>query len=88
MRGVNPAPYLELFHAHPDLDYLIVPVGGGSGAAAACLVAEGAGAASLAGLLALRETLAGSKAGIVVTGGNASPAELTTVLAGAPAAVA
>jgi threonine dehydratase len=51
-------------------------------------VAEGAGAASLAGLLALRETLAGSKAGIVVTGGNASPAELTTVLAGAPAAVA
>lgn len=164
--------YLELFDAHPDLDYLIVPVGGGSGAASACLVAdavaprcrviavqasaspaahdswragallsrpnrtgleglaigsgyaltqgvlrqyladfvlvddmrvraaqllllthahtlaEGAGAASLAGLLPLRRTLAGSKVGIVVTGGNASPAELTTVLADAPASVA
>jgi threonine dehydratase len=31
--------YLELFHQRPDLDAVIVPVGSGSGAAAACLVA-------------------------------------------------
>jgi threonine dehydratase len=31
--------YLEVFEREPDLDALIVPVGGGSGAAAACLVA-------------------------------------------------
>ncbi|MFD5319735.1 threonine/serine dehydratase [Streptomyces sp. NPDC127098] len=31
--------YLEIFDQAPDLDALIVPVGGGSGAAAACLVA-------------------------------------------------
>lgn len=156
--------YLELLTAEPDLDYLVVPVGGGSGAAAACLVAaavapncrvigvqaasspaahdswrsgslverpnrtgieglaigagyattqavlrgglddfvlvsdeqvraaqllllthahtlaEGAGAASLAGLLALRSRLADRRVGVVVTGGNASPAELGTVL--------
>ncbi|MDT7589195.1 MAG: threo-3-hydroxy-L-aspartate ammonia-lyase [Pseudonocardiales bacterium] len=156
--------YLELLTSHPDLEYLIVPVGGGSGAAAACLVAdavapgcrviavqarasraahdswrageplsrpnrtaveglaigtgypatqavlrkhladfvlvddeqvraaqllllthahtmaEGAGAASLAGLLRCRAELAGARVGVVVTGGNASPAELTAVL--------
>lgn len=156
--------YLEMLTAHPDLDYILVPVGGGSGASAACLVAdavapscrviavqthaspaahdswrtgellarpnrttveglaigagfattqallrrhlsdfvlvddaqvrmaqllllthahtlaEGAGAASLAGLLAL-SLPAGSKVGVVVTGGNASPSELGTVLA-------
>ncbi len=168
--------YLELLTAHPDLDYLVVPVGGGSGAAAACLVAdalssgpaprcrviavqtsgsraayeswrsgtllsapnttaieglatgagfattqallrahladfvlvtdaqvraaqltllthahtlaEGAGAASLAGLLALGPRLAGARVGVVVTGGNASPAELDSVLSAAPAAAA
>ncbi|WP_129839553.1 pyridoxal-phosphate dependent enzyme [Streptomyces sp. RFCAC02] len=31
--------YLEMFDQAPDLDTLVVPVGGGSGAAAACLVA-------------------------------------------------
>jgi threonine dehydratase len=31
--------YLELFEAHPDLDAVVVPVGSGTGAAAACLVA-------------------------------------------------
>ena len=165
--------YLELLTSHPDLDAVIVPVGGGSGAASACLVAaalaeegaarcrviavqsaaspaahdswragtplsrpnrtqveglaigsgyrltqdllrrhlagfvlvddqqvraaqllllthahtlaEGAGAASLAGLWELRGELAGSRVGVVVTGGNASPAELATVLGGAGA---
>jgi threonine dehydratase len=32
--------YLETFEQEPDLDAIIVPVGGGSGAAAACLVAS------------------------------------------------
>jgi threonine dehydratase len=160
--------YLELLTAHPELDYLVVPVGGGSGAASACLVAaavapncqvigvqaaaspaahdswragrelsrpnrttieglaigaghsstqavlrsgladfvlvddariraaqllllthahtlaEGAGAASLAGLLALGERLAGATVGVIVTGGNASPAEVSTVLGAGP----
>ena len=160
--------YLELLESHPELDYLVVPVGGGSGAAAACLVAEalapetrviavqaeaspaahdswrtgqpvcrlnrtsieglaigagysltqqvlrrsladfvlvsdeqvrkaqllllthahtmaeGAGAASLAGLLALRPRLAGAGVGVIVTGGNASPAELGAVLDAKP----
>lgn len=166
--------YLELLTAHPELEYLLVPVGGGSGSAAACLVAasvapgcrviavqsaescaahdswqagrpldrpnrtvleglaigsgfattqavlrrhlddfvlvrdeqvraaqllllthahtlaEGAGAAALAGLLAVAPRLAGARVGIVVTGGNASPAELSAVLASAqtPAASA
>lgn len=31
--------YLELFEVEPDIDVVIVPTGGGSGAAAACLVA-------------------------------------------------
>jgi threonine dehydratase len=31
--------YLELFERHPDLDTVVVPVGSGTGAAAACLVA-------------------------------------------------
>lgn len=31
--------FLELFEQEPDLDAVVVPVGGGSGAAAACLVA-------------------------------------------------
>ncbi|MFD0121054.1 MULTISPECIES: threonine ammonia-lyase [Streptomyces] len=31
--------YLEVFEREPDLDAIVVPVGGGSGAAAACLVA-------------------------------------------------
>ncbi|UED83821.1 threonine ammonia-lyase [Streptomyces profundus] len=31
--------YLEIFEQAPDLDAVVVPVGGGSGAAAACLVA-------------------------------------------------
>jgi threonine dehydratase len=159
--------YLELLTAHPDLDHLVVPVGGGSGAAAACLVAsavaprcrviavqarascaahdswrtgtevagpnhttieglaigvghtltqgvlrrhladfvlvddeqiraaqllllthahtlaEGAGAAALAGVLALGDRLAGGVVGAPITGGNASPEELGTVLGSA-----
>ncbi|MEV4513772.1 pyridoxal-phosphate dependent enzyme [Dactylosporangium sp. NPDC049525] len=35
--GVGTA-YLELFERHPDLDTVVVPVGSGTGAAAACLV--------------------------------------------------
>jgi threonine dehydratase len=164
--------YLELLTAHPELDVLLVPVGGGSGASAACLVAhavapncrvigvqtsasraahdswragellvrpnatsveglaigagfattqgilrrhlsefvlvddeqvrtaqllllthahtlaEGAGAASLAGLLAMRAELAGARVGVVVTGGNASPAELSSVLGAQPVVAA
>ncbi|WP_433383781.1 threonine ammonia-lyase [Dactylosporangium sp. CA-152071] len=36
--GVGTA-YLELFERHPDLDTVVVPVGSGTGAAAACVVA-------------------------------------------------
>lgn len=36
--GVGTA-YLELLERHPDLDTIVVPVGSGTGAAAACLVA-------------------------------------------------
>ncbi|MEU4561777.1 pyridoxal-phosphate dependent enzyme [Actinoplanes sp. NPDC023936] len=32
--------YLEILEAHPDLDAIVVPVGSGTGAAAACVVAE------------------------------------------------
>ncbi|MFF4343071.1 threonine/serine dehydratase [Kitasatospora sp. NPDC001540] len=32
--------YLEIFEQEPELDVVVVPVGGGSGAAAACLVAS------------------------------------------------
>ncbi|WP_026415248.1 threonine ammonia-lyase [Actinomadura oligospora] len=38
MAGVGTA-YLEVFEARPDLDAVVVPVGSGTGAAAACLVA-------------------------------------------------
>jgi threonine dehydratase len=38
LAGVGTA-YLELFAATPDLDVLVVPVGSGTGAAAACVVA-------------------------------------------------
>ncbi|MCW2914337.1 MAG: Pyridoxal-5-phosphate-dependent protein beta subunit [Actinomycetia bacterium] len=156
--------YLEIFEQEPDLDAIIVPVGGGSGAAAACLVAaainprcriiavqsarspaahdswrsgrcverpnktaaeglatgvgfdltqrvlrenladfvlvddadirwaqwllmrdartvaEGAGAASLAALLTLRDSLAGRRVAIMCSGGNASEAELRACL--------
>lgn len=152
--------YLEIFDQEPDLDAVIVPVGGGSGAAAACLVAadlanrcqviavqsaaspaghdswragrpldrpnhsvvdglatgsgfvltqrimaahltdfllvddaaisaaqwimmrdahtlaEGAGAAALAGLLACGQRFAGRKVAVVCTGGNASEQEI------------
>jgi threonine dehydratase len=156
--------YLELLTRAPDLDTLVVPVGGGSGAAAACLVAhalapdleviavqsaaspaahdswrsrtlldrpntsraeglatgsgfaltqailrehladfvlvdddaidhaaalyltaahtvaEGAGAAALAAVLADPTRFAGRRVGIVCSGGNASPAELRRVM--------
>lgn len=162
--------YLEMFDAAPDLDVLVVPVGGGSGAAAASLVAaaiapacriiavqseaspaahdswragrclarpnrtvveglatgrgvelpqrimrehladfrlvsdeeirraqrlllthahtlaEGAGAAALAAVLARPGEFAGRRVGVVCTGGNASTAEVAEVLAAAPAA--
>jgi len=39
-------------------------------------LAEGAGAASLAGLLADRDRAAGARVGVVVSGGNASPDEI------------
>lgn len=156
--------YLELLTHAPDLDALVVPVGGGSGAAAACLVAaalapdldvvavqsaaspaahdswragelvdrpntsraeglatgtgfaltqallrahltdfalvdddaidhaaalyltdartvaEGAGAAALAAVLADPDRFAGRRVGVVCSGGNASPAELRRVV--------
>jgi threonine dehydratase len=157
--------YLEMLLRQPDLDALFVPVGGGSGAAAACLVAralapscrviavqsaqapaahdswrlgefvtrpvktraeglatgsafaltqeimragladfvlvddeeidaaqrvllteahtlaEGAGAAALAALLAMRDEFTGRKVGVVCTGGNAAHHEITRVVA-------
>ncbi|MCO7271810.1 threonine ammonia-lyase [Cellulosimicrobium cellulans] len=160
--------YLELLERAPELDVLVVPVGGGSGAAAACLVAralapdldvvavqstaspaahdswragdllarpnasraeglatgtgfaltqamlrehladfvlveddaidraaalyltaartvaEGAGAAALAAVLADPERFAGRRVGVVCSGGNASPAELRRVAAHLP----
>ncbi|GLY58484.1 MAG: threonine ammonia-lyase [Cellulosimicrobium funkei] len=160
--------YLELLADAPDLDVLVVPVGGGSGAAAACLVAqalapglevvavqsaaspaahdswrardlvarpntsraeglatgtgfaltqavlrehlddfvlvdddtidraaalyltaartvaEGAGAAALAAVLADPDRFAGRRVGVVCSGGNASPAELRRVSAHLP----
>ncbi|WP_030451189.1 threonine ammonia-lyase [Herbidospora cretacea] len=156
--------YLEILQAQPDLDTIVVPVGSGTGAAAACLVAralapgcqviavqssaapaahdswrlgdlvprpmktrvdglatgsaytlpqqvmrdlltdfllvsddeiraaqhlmlthahtltEGAGAAALAGVLSRRADFAGKKIAIVASGGNAGPAELTSLL--------
>jgi threonine dehydratase len=33
--------YLEMLEDHPELDVILVPVGGGSGAAGACLVVDG-----------------------------------------------
>ena len=43
-------------------------------------LAEGAGAASLAAALKLRERLAGRRVGLVITGGNISPAQLRAIL--------
>lgn len=43
-------------------------------------LAEGAGAAALAGLLARREEFAGKDVGVICSGGNASESELATVL--------
>jgi threonine dehydratase len=48
---------------------------------AAHTLAEGAGAAALAGLLTVRDQFAGGRVGIVCTGGNASLAEIADVLA-------
>ena len=45
-------------------------------------VAEGAGAASLAGLLLLRDRLAGRRVGIILSGGNIDSATLRRVLDG------
>ncbi|MDQ6831469.1 MAG: threonine dehydratase [Gemmatimonadota bacterium] len=44
-------------------------------------LAEGAGAAGLAGLLALRDTLAGQRVGVVISGGNIDSDTLRRVLA-------
>ncbi|MBG0559948.1 threonine ammonia-lyase [Actinoplanes aureus] len=155
--------YLEILEARPDLDAIVVPVGSGTGAAAACLVAaevaphcaviavqssaspaahdswrageiverpnrtavaglatgrgfalpqgvlrdrladfllvsdgqiaearrllataahtlaEGAGAAALAGVLSRPELFTGRRVAVVCTGGNADPAELATL---------
>lgn len=43
-------------------------------------LAEGAGAAGLAGLWPLRDRLAGKRVGIVISGGNIDRATLTRVL--------
>ena len=43
-------------------------------------LAEGAGAAGLAGLLRLRETLSGKKVAVIVSGGNIDAATLRRVL--------
>ena len=45
-------------------------------------VAEGAGAAALAALLAERERMAGRRVGVVLSGGNIDPARFASVLAG------
>jgi threonine dehydratase len=49
--------------------------------AAAHTMAEGAGAAALAGLLARRDEYAGKTVGLICSGGNASEKELAAVLA-------
>ena len=49
---------------------------------AAHTMAEGAGAAALAGLWARREQYAGRRVGVICSGGNASEAELAALLAG------
>lgn len=168
LAGVGTA-YLEIFAAAPDLDAVLVPVGSGTGAAAACVVAEavapgcqvigvqssaapaahdswragrclarpnttavdglatgrgfdlpqrlmrgrladfalvddgaiaraqavlaghahtlaeGAGAAALAALLAEPERYAGRRVAVVCTGGNASPAEIVALATPVPA---
>jgi threonine dehydratase len=43
-------------------------------------MAEGAGAAALAGLLSVREEFQGKTVGVICSGGNASEAELKAVL--------
>jgi threonine dehydratase len=45
-------------------------------------LAEGAGAAALAGAYQLRDSLAGKKVGLVCSGGNITPAQLQRALAG------
>lgn len=62
--------YLEMLGAEPDLDAIFVPVGGGSGAAGA-------------GLLATGGRFAGRRVAVACTGGNAGPTELAEVLAAA-----
>lgn len=47
-------------------------------------LAEGAGAAALAGVLAARDRIAGSRAGVACTGANASPAEVAGIRAAEP----
>jgi threonine dehydratase len=49
---------------------------------AAHTMAEGAGAAALAGLLAVRERYAGTNVGVICSGGNASVQELAAVVSG------
>lgn len=48
-------------------------------------LAEGAGAAALAGALQLRNTLAGIRVGVILTGGNVDADMFASVLNGAPA---
>ena len=56
---------LEILQDRPDTEVIVVPVGGGSGAAA------------LAAVLATPERFAGRTVAIVCSGGNISPAQLT-----------
>jgi threonine dehydratase len=81
---------LEILEVRPDTEAVVVPVGGGSGAAGACVVAKAvrpsievigvqseAAPAALAAVLSAPERFAGRKVAIVCSGGNMSPAQLT-----------
>mgnify|MGYP001575377741 CR=1 FL=1 len=84
--------------SHPEVDVLIVPVGGGSGAAGASIAAtasdrrievigvqsEGASAAPTAAAWKLRERLRGKRVALWVSGANATAASIEAALAAGP----
>src|SRR2546425_1001319 len=63
---------LEVLQEQPQVDTIIVPIGGGAGAA---------GAAALAAALKMRDHLRGRKIALICSGGNISPAQLKALLA-------
>ena len=81
---------LEVLREQPDVDTILVPIGGGSGAAGAATavmiektrtLVEAAGACAMAGALKLRDRLRGHTVALICSGGNISPAQLKALLA-------